>query len=83
MLATGLLVGVVNGVVYVKGRLPHPFIITLAMLSIARGLALWLSGGQPIRGMPEVVNAIGGGSIGLVPVSAVLVLGHRRPRASS
>jgi ribose transport system permease protein len=74
MLATGILVGTVNGVVYVKGRLPHPFIITLAMLSIARGLALWLSGGQPIRGMPQVVNAIGGGSIGWFPVSAVLVL---------
>ena len=56
MLATGLLVGAVNGVVYVKGRLPHPFIITLAMLSIARGLALWLSGGQPIRGMPPIVR---------------------------
>src|SRR4029077_6329978 len=75
MLATGLLIGAVNGVVYVKGRLPHPFIITLAMLSIARGLALWLSGGQPIRGMPDVVNVIGGGSVGWFPVSAILVLG--------
>ncbi len=75
MLATGLLVGAVNGIVYVKGRLPHPFVITLAMLSIARGLALWLSGGQPIRGMPPIVDAIGGGTIGWFPVSAVLVLG--------
>jgi len=74
MLLTGLLVGAVNGTVYVKGRLPHPFIITLAMLSIARGLALWLSGGQPIRGMPPIVDAIGGGSIGWFPVSAILVL---------
>lgn len=75
MLATGLLIGAINGVVYVKGHLPHPFIITLAMLSIARGLALWLSGGQPIRGMPDVVNGIGGGSVGWFPVSAILVLG--------
>ena len=75
MLATGLLVGTINGVVYVAGRLPHPFIITLAMLSIARGLALWLSGGQPIRGMPDIVNTIGGSNIGWFPVSAVLVLG--------
>jgi ribose transport system permease protein len=74
MLATGLVVGAVNGIAYVKGRLPHPFVITLAMLSIARGLALWLAGGQPIRGMPPVVNAIGGGSIGWFPVSAILVL---------
>jgi ribose transport system permease protein len=75
MLLTGLLVGTVNGLVYVKGRLPHPFIITLAMLSIARGLALWLSGGQPIRGMPPVVDAIGGGAIDWFPVSAILILG--------
>ena len=46
------LVGAVNGLVYVYGRLPHPFIVTLATLSIARGLALGLSGGQPIAGMP-------------------------------
>ena len=32
MLATGLTVGVVNGVVYVWGRMPHPFIVTLASL---------------------------------------------------
>lgn len=62
MAGTGALVGVVNGVVYVYGRLPHPFIITLATLSIARGLALGISGGQPIRGMPSVVTDIGGGS---------------------
>ena len=48
MLLTGLAVGAVNGIIYVKGRLPHPFVITLAMLSVARGLALCLSGGQPI-----------------------------------
>ena len=76
MLGTGLLIGTINGVIYVKGRLPHPFVITLAMLSIARGLALWLSGGQPIRGMPDVVNTIGGGTLGgSFPVSAVVVLG--------
>jgi len=75
MLATGLAIGTINGVVFVKGRLPHPFIITLAMLSIARGLALWLSGGQPIRGMPPIVNAIGGANVGdWLPVSAIVVL---------
>jgi ribose transport system permease protein len=75
MLATGTAVGAVNGAVLVWGRLPHPFIMTLAMLSIARGLALWLSGGQPISGMPEVVQQIGGGSIGWLPYSAFLVAG--------
>jgi ribose transport system permease protein len=74
MLATGVLVGVVNGVVYVYGRLPHPFIITLATLSIARGLALVLSDGQPIQGMPEAVTALGGDILfGWLPVSTLLV----------
>jgi ribose transport system permease protein len=75
MLATGALVGAVNGMVFVWGRLPHPFIITLATLSIARGLALWLSGGQPLQGMPEIVQQVGGGSLGWFPYSGFLVAG--------
>jgi ribose transport system permease protein len=75
MLATGAAVGFVNGAGYVWGRLPHPFIITLATLSIARGLALRLSGGQPKRGMPDVVRDLGGGSAGWFPYSAFLVGG--------
>src|SRR4051812_386587 len=75
MVGAGLAVGAVNGVVFVYGRLPHPFIITLATLSIVRGLALGLSGGQPKQGMPNVVQKIGGGSVGWLPYSAFLVLG--------
>ena len=75
MLGTGMAVGAVNGVVYVYGKLPHPFIITLATLSIARGLAQWLAGGQPKQGMPKIVQTIGGGSIGWLPYSTFLVLG--------
>jgi ribose transport system permease protein len=62
MLATGTAVGIVNGFGYVFGKLPHPFIVTLATLSIARGLALGLAGGRPISGMPDVVTTLGGGS---------------------
>ena len=75
MLATGTVVGTINGLVYVYGRLPHPFIVTLATLSIARGLALWLSGGQPLQGMPQIVQDLGGGSLGWFPFSAFLVAG--------
>lgn len=73
MLATGMAVGAINGMGYVLGRLPHPFIVTLATLSAARGLALWLSGGQPQQGMPEIVQTVGGGSAGRLPYSAFLV----------
>jgi ribose transport system permease protein len=74
MLLTGVAVGAVNGVVYVFGRLPHPFIITLATLSIARGLALWLSDGQPAQNIPEPIRFIGGEILfGWLPVSTMVV----------
>ena len=79
MLLSGAVVGAANGFGYVFGKLPHPFIVTLATLSIARGLALGLSGGQPISGMPDIVQLIGGGSAGPIapwlPYSAFLVAG--------
>jgi ribose transport system permease protein len=75
MLATGLAVGLVNGVVYVWGRMPHPFIVTLATLSVARGLALWLADGRSTipGGMPDLIRWLGSATVGFVPVSAVLV----------
>ncbi|MDG6110091.1 ABC transporter permease [Dactylosporangium aurantiacum] len=73
MLGTGLAVGAVNGVALVWGRLPHPFIVTLATLSVAHGLALWLAGGQPHRGMPGIIQVLGGESIGWLPYSTLLV----------
>jgi ribose transport system permease protein len=76
MVLTGVAVGAVNGLVYVFGRLPHPFIITLATLSICRGLALELAiGHTTMRGMPEAVSAIGGGSTFAIPNSFFVVCG--------
>lgn len=74
MLVSGGLVGAVNGIVYVFGRLPHPFIITLATLSIARGLALELAiGHTTMRGMPAEIALIGGGSTLGIPNSFFVV----------
>lgn len=74
MLATGAAVGAVNGVVYVFGRLPHPFIITLATLSICRGLALALAPGHTtMRGMPDAVSALGSQSLFGLPLSVFVV----------
>ncbi len=46
-LATGGLAGVVNGIIIAKMKVP-PFIATLGMLNIAKGLALVFSGLKPI-----------------------------------
>jgi len=76
MLLSGAAIGAVNGLVYVFGRLPHPFIITLATLSICRGLALELAiGHTTMRGMPEAIAAIGGGASLGIPNSFFVVLG--------
>ena len=76
MVLTGAAVGAINGLVYVFGRLPHPFIITLATLSICRGLALELSiGHTTMRGMPEAIAVIGGGSTAGIPNSLFVVVG--------
>ena len=48
---------------YVKGRMPHSFIPTLATLNAASGLALLLSDGAPTPGMPGIVTTIGGGDV--------------------
>ena len=49
-------VGALNGIMLVKGRMPHAFIPTLATLNAARGLALLLSDGAPMPGMPQIVQ---------------------------
>jgi ribose transport system permease protein len=73
MLITGTVVGAVNGTVYVKGKISSPFIVTLAMLSVASGLAFSLSHGQPIIGMPKAVNWLGSSYLGAVPVAPLVV----------
>ncbi|PJF48835.1 MAG: ABC transporter permease [Chloroflexi bacterium] len=73
----GMGVGLVNGFGLTKMRLPHPFIVTLGTLNIARGLANLVSGGVPVSGLPEVVRFWGAGNIALgnvqLPVSLIIV----------
>jgi ribose transport system permease protein len=59
----GLMAGFVNGVGITKLRMPHPFIMTLGMLFMARGLANLISGGVPYTGLPEPVRFLGSAQI--------------------
>jgi ribose transport system permease protein len=58
---TGGLCGFVNGLVITRLKLP-PFVVTLGMLSIARGTAIWLADRAPIAfpvdGRPEWVEML-------------------------
>jgi ribose transport system permease protein len=73
MLLTGMAVGLLNGVMLVKGRMPHAFIPTLATMNVARGLALKLADGAPMPGMPKVVQDAGSADVGPIPVPVLIV----------
>lgn len=71
-LATGLACGIVNGLLYTRLRI-NPFIATLGTLSVARGIALLMTGGipVPVSGFSEFVGA---GRLGGIPVSFLLMI---------
>ncbi len=70
---TGLAAGLANGAVLVYGRVMNPFIVTLGMLGIARGLALVISNGETKTGLPPVVSRIGSDSVAGIPIPVLLV----------
>jgi len=71
-LLTGLAVGIFNGLLVSWGRVV-PFIATLAMLTIARGLALTLTGASPVRVIDEAYIAIGAGQLfGVIPYVVII-----------
>ncbi len=63
-LGCGMLCGYINGALYTKLNLPHPFVATLGTMQIFRGLAQIVSHATPITGFPDSVIALGFSSIG-------------------
>jgi ribose transport system permease protein len=74
VMAIGTMLGALNGIFLTKLHLPHPFIPTLGMMNVARGLALVISGGFPISELSSGFRFLGAGSMGGVPVPVILVL---------
>ncbi|MBM3268995.1 MAG: ABC transporter permease [Candidatus Sericytochromatia bacterium] len=72
VLAGGAL-GWVNGVLITRLGIT-PFIITLGMMSIARGASLVMTEEQPVNALPESVFVVGNGSLGPVPIPAIILL---------
>lgn len=72
-LLTGCVLGSINGLLVVKGRVP-PFIATLSMMAVLRGTTLVYTNGRPIVGMGRDFTFWGTGNIGPVPVLVVLML---------
>jgi ribose transport system permease protein len=72
-LVVGGLIGLINGMVITKAKVP-PIIATLAMMSIAAGAALAFTGGYPVSGLPASFAWIGRGYLGVVPMPVLIVL---------
>ena len=82
-LATGVVIGLINGILSTYGRLPS-LIATLGMLSMVRGTALILTNGQPVTvnvrkgALPDVFEAftnMGQGYLfGTIPMQLVFFI---------
>ncbi len=70
-LGIGSTMGLINGLIITKANVP-PFVATLGMMTIARGLTLTYTEGRPITGLPDAFRTLGTGSIGPVPVPILL-----------
>ena len=62
-LTVGIVCGLFNGTMIALTKMP-PFIVTMSMMSIARGFTYIISGGAPIRILIPEYNIIGTGVLG-------------------
>lgn len=72
-LVVGIGCGILSGAFVAYFRVP-PFVVTLAILTIARGLAFILSEGRSIGNLPEDFSRLGKASVFGVPLSVLIML---------
>jgi ribose transport system permease protein/inositol transport system permease protein len=72
-IGAGALAGLVNGWVITRGFVPA-FIVTLGMLGIARGLALVISDGRVIYGLPDWMLFLGQGRPFGIPMPVIILI---------
>ena len=70
-LAVGLVFGLANGLIVARLEIP-PFIATLGTLGIAQGLALLVTDGQSVVGIPREINQIYNGFIAGIPIPIII-----------
>lgn len=77
-LASGGAVGFTNGMIVGRIGLP-PFMVTLGTMGIARGITLGITGGEPLRNLPESFTLLGQGALDLgvfaVPLPVIWMAG--------
>lgn len=68
-IVSGALLGLVNGLLLTKCKLPHPFISTLGTQNIYKGIGLVITGATPIAGMPFIIKWAGSSFLSSKPES--------------
>jgi len=72
-LLVGLGCGAINGLLIAKRKLA-PFIVTLGMMTAARGMALVYTSGRPVINLSDSYAQLGGGYLGEVPLPVIIFL---------
>jgi len=73
-LVVGFLVGSFNGLIVTRFSV-HPFIVTLGMMSVLRGVGLTITRGSPVLGTPPGISWIGQGRLfDVFPVQALILI---------
>lgn len=72
--AAGTCLGMTNGLLLTRLRLPHPFIPTLGMMNVARGLALVVTGSASISELPADFRFWGAGAVAGIPAPVLIVI---------
>jgi inositol transport system permease protein len=74
-LTVGTIAGIINGVLVAYSRIP-PFIATLGMMLLARGVAQWWSLGNPVSFPTESYAKIGAGMMPVIIFLSLAILFH-------
>lgn len=69
VIATAL--GLLTGFIITRGRV-HAFVVTLGMLSVARGATYIITDGKPISSLCKEFCYLGGGTVGPIPMPVIL-----------
>jgi len=72
-LAAGAALGLLNGLLATQLRI-SPFIVTLGTMGIFRGVALLISGGLPVHGLPKQFSHLAEGETGGAPSVLILLV---------
>ena len=72
-ISTGLACGIINGLLITKLKVPF-FISTVGIMFAARGLALVITNGNPVSGLPRAFFKISGGYLGPIPNPVIFAI---------